>query len=811
VSDSTATTAGEAAGVARDLVEIKAYDKWAKDWAATSRKVLKRYRDERAVANYSEANQGKRFNILWANVQTLMPAIYARRPKPIVERRFRDADPVGKAAADVLERATTYLVDTDCFDRVIRQCRDDRLLPGRGTAWVRYIAEVVDEPEDEAPVTEVETPQAEAQEAGGAVPVLTYECVEHDYVDWSDFGHNPARTWEEVYLVWRRIQMTREQLVKRFGDAGQDVPLDAKPEATDEEKGGELRRELYERAWIYEMWDRRTRTVRWVSKSVPNALDEQPDPLKLKDFFPCPRPLYATLTNDTLIPVPDFTLYQDQARELDDLNARIAKLTEAVKVVGVYDASQDASLGRMFNEGNENKILPVNNWAAFSQSGGLKGVLDFIPTDPQIKAIEQLTARMQVVKAEIYEITGISDIIRGASEANETATAQNIKGRYAALRLTDMQGEVARFARDLIAMTAEIVAEHFSPETVFKVAQVKLPSEAEVMQQAQQAAMMAQQAQMAGQPPPPPFQPPPVTQEAVIALLRDDMLRNYRIEVETDSTIAGDEAAEKEGANDYITAMSTFFEHAMPVIQVAPELLPVYETAFLYASRRYRAGRDVESAAEGAFKALGQKMQAAAQNPPPNPDDAKIAMEREKAQAAIALEVKKHEDSTALELKKHEDSLALERERMERDAELERNRLTIDLHKHESSLTAASENAAVEREEGHALEREKMAMSSEAKEAGTLKESRAPYEGAMSQIGEVMQGFIAAAERIAQNVEAAGAKLEAVAERVEDVAATAEAPREIVRGLDGRAAGVKVGERVREIARDAEGRATGLN
>jgi hypothetical protein len=50
--------------------------------------------------------------------------------------------------------------------------------------------------------------------------------------------------------------------------------------------------------------------------------------------------LFATLTTDSLIPVPDFTLYQDQAETLDVLATRIDGLVRALQVRGVYDASE---------------------------------------------------------------------------------------------------------------------------------------------------------------------------------------------------------------------------------------------------------------------------------------------------------------------------------------------------------------------------------------------------------------------------------------------------------------------------------------
>jgi hypothetical protein len=54
-----------------------------------------------------------------------------------------------------------------------------------------------------------------------------------------------------------------------------------------------------------------------------------------------------------------------------------------------------------------------------------------MPIDGLAKIVLQLVEQREQVKQTIYEVTGISDIVRGASKADETATAQQIKGRWA--------------------------------------------------------------------------------------------------------------------------------------------------------------------------------------------------------------------------------------------------------------------------------------------------------------------------------------------------------------------------------------------
>ena len=230
-----------------------------------------------------------------------------------------------------------------------------------------------------------------------------------------------------------------------------------------------------------------TGKVYWFTKNYNELIDERDDPLELEGFFPCSKPLYSTTTSDTLIPVPDFVLYQDQANELDILSDRIDGLVKALRIRGVYDASQPA-LQRLLTEGDNNTLVPVDKWLAFSEKGGLKGSIDILPIEELANALLQCYRARQEIKAQIYEITGISDIIRGASQASETATAQQIKGQYAGLRLRSMQEEVALFASELIRLKAQVICGKFQPQTIlsYAAANQMTPQDQQMIPQAMQ-------------------------------------------------------------------------------------------------------------------------------------------------------------------------------------------------------------------------------------------------------------------------------------------------------------------------------------
>jgi hypothetical protein len=435
---------------------IMGYERSYKRWEARVDRIVKKYKDD---SRY-DRNPNARFNILWSNVQTIQPAIFARLPRPDVSRRFRDNDPIGRVASMMLERALEFEIEHyGDYKSAMSNVVLDRLLGGRGVAWVRYEPHIVGEEsgelDDGFEVTEdsdeAETPEGMENESQERIE---YECCPVDYVHWRDFGHTIARTWEEVTAVWRRVYMSRPALVERFGEElGYKIPLDTKPD--DLKQSYKSDDGVYE-AVIYEVWDKETGKVLWISKSLGKIVDERDDPLQLENFWPCPKPLYATLTTDSLEPIPDFTIYQDQARELDVLCDRIDGLINALKVRGVYDASA-SELQRLFSEGENNTMIPVSNWMAFAEKQGMKGAIDLVDLAPFASALLSCYQAMDQVKNQIYELMGIADIQRGQTDPNDTLGAQIIKSNNAAGRLKTQQHAVVDFATSLLSIKAQII------------------------------------------------------------------------------------------------------------------------------------------------------------------------------------------------------------------------------------------------------------------------------------------------------------------------------------------------------------------
>jgi hypothetical protein len=565
------------------LNHIAAYEREFTKWESRVVRILKRYRDD----TRSSQDTGSRFNILWSNVQTLKAATFAKLPKPDVSRRFRDNDAVGRVASLILERALDYeITHYGDYKESLTSSIYDRFLGGRGVAWVRYEPRFKPMQTDDLQISE----DTESEEAEQPSEELDYECAPTDYVHWKDFGHNVARTWEETSIVWRKVYMTRQMLTERFGDEGKTVPLDSQP---DEMKNA-TKENVEKRALVYEMWDKDKSKAYWLSKSQGKFLDEKDDPLELDGFYPCPKPLYATITNENLVPVPDFALYQDQANSLDILSDRIDGLVKALQVKGVYDAGAP-ELSRLFTEGENNSLIPVKNWNAFAEKQGLKGAIDMVDITPIAQGLVNAYQAFEQVKSQVYDITGISDIVRGQSVASETATAQQIKGQYASLRLKSYQDDVAQFATGLIQLKAQIICKHFDPQTILMISAAEQLSE-----QDQQLIPQA------------------------LELLKNEPMRSFRIEISTDSMINIDENKEKQDRVEFLGAVSGYIEKAVQAAQVSPEIVPMMLDLLKFGVTGFKVGKSVEGMIDQTAEKLKEQMAQKANQPlPPDPEQMK--------------------------------------------------------------------------------------------------------------------------------------------------------------------------------------------
>jgi hypothetical protein len=610
---------------ARWIDELDNAKELFKPWWDKCEKIVKRYKDERAD-NDTKANKGARkYNVLWSVTQTMQPLVYNRAPQPYISRRNNDRDPVGRDASMILQRAIAYTLEGDELHDALVDAREDYLLTSRGVPWMKYTPYLKlrdselktyldgDEelPDDVPEDTEVKTDK-KGRYYNKKYEDKVFEEVDSEHVLYSDFLHSPAAKWTHVTWVARRVPMTRKALVERFGDVGKKPPLTigcrkgTKDNDTDDAKGTSAKAE------VWEIWDKCSKTVIWVCPGVAeHVLDKKDDPLELMGFFPCPRPAYSTKTNDTLVPTPDFVLWQGVANELDDITLRIKLLTEAVRVVGVYDKTAGDHLKKLFSQTAENEMVPVDSWGMFAEKGGIKGAIEFMPVEQIMVVLDKLYMARERLLKELYEITGVSDIVRGASDPRETAKAQQIKGNFANKRLSDKQNTFARMARESIEIIAQIICTHYSDDMIRQISS------------AEQIMVDPVTNQWA-----------PQRFAAALELLRNAPLRRFRVKIDEKNLASSDEGEEREERTAFVQGMSQFLQAALPMAKELPGTVPMLKELLLFAVRGFPMARSTEASIEAALDSLTAasvppEAQEAATGPAPKTPE-ELDIEREK-------------------------------------------------------------------------------------------------------------------------------------------------------------------------------------
>lgn len=469
----------------------------------------------------------KHFNIFWSNVQVLHGALFSGKPSAEVRRRHKDGNDAQRSAAQMLERALDYMVDSTDFEAQISRAVDELLVPGLGQVRVRYKPEI-----EAVPVTDPLTQQQTMVEQ------VTSQIVHLEFFSWNDFGWQPSKTWDKVEYVYFDHYLTKADVKKDYG-----VDLEEDESLTEEEKAAK-------RVKVTEIYHKPTRSIIVICDQCDKPLEVRKEKLGLEGVFPCPKPMMANVGHKVSMPVPDYLYYEKQAEHLNNAVKQIDEMAKTVKDVGFYDASF-TELKNLKGKPN-GALVPVEDLITKLNGANLDEVIKKKPIKETVETLVALQGYTERKKSEIYEITGISDIVRGETAASETATAQDIKAQFASIRLREKQLAVATFVRDLFRLMAEIIGEHFTEEVLQKMTGVEPTPE-------------------------------------VMAILRDDVMRNFSVDVESDSTIAREESQERTQRMEALQAVSSYMQGLLPAMSqgaipmdVGKELLLLSVRGFKY-------------------------------------------------------------------------------------------------------------------------------------------------------------------------------------------------------------------------------------
>lgn len=650
--------------------EIAAAKKREKDFRTEGDRILKIYAGEKC--------DEIPFNILFSNTETLLPALYSAVPRPIVNRRFKDEDPLGKSAALAGQRGLEFLLDTnvdgyETYDEAMRSATLDALLPGRGVTCIKYDAEMGELAPEAAPV--VEGAKSEP------TPYKKSELVCCDARTWKRVYFGYAKKWSKVPWIAYEEDIDREEAERLFGkDIANRLVYSTPAEENDDRSDDEKNKGELKTATIYQIWDKDGgRKIRYVCEQYKDGyLKVEEDTLELTGFFNCPKPIQFIEKSNDLTPVAPYVLYENQAKELNRLTTRIQHIVSALKARGVYDAELGDDVANVM-KADDNELVPSDKSSSLAAEKGLQNAIWFMPVGELIVVLKELYVARESCKQVIFEIMGLADIMRGASQASETLGAQQIKQTWGSLRLKRQQKEVQRYARDILRMMLEIAATKFSEETWAKMTGLPFLTEAQFAQ----ASAMLQAAQMQAQLPGPDGQPNPQAQQQlqaaqaelqkpqwkqILGLLRDDIQRAYRIDIETNSTVEPEAVEDQKNIAEVMNALGQFLNGVSPLVANGTMPFQAAQAMMLAIVRRFRFGNEIEDY----IKAM---------KPPASPDAGKQQIEAQKAKQEQEMhqadmqakqqdfQQKKAEAVGKLQIAERENQLAIER--MNREAAFE--------------------------------------------------------------------------------------------------------------------------------------------
>jgi hypothetical protein len=675
--------------------EIDAATERTQNFRKQGNGVIDRYKDERSFGAKDPFEQNSynvcKLNIFHKNISTVQSMLYGSTPKIEVSREHQDPDDdVARVASMMYQRIleADIRASGEKLPTVLRASLQDRLLPGLGMARVRYEMGT-----RKSQVISMETGEPTEED------VLAWEDAVIEYVHWTDFLWGWARTWSEIPWIAYRAYMDKDEVTERFGSeiAGQLEYTQQDPSGEPKETSSAQKDEKSTvwKAQVWEIWQISSRKVFWLGRGSDRILDKVDDPLELDGFWPSPMPMLANCTTNMLMPVADFVVAQDLYNEIDILQSRIHHITKAIRVVGVYDKSSEG-VKRMLKEGSENELIPVDNWAMFSEKNGLQGVVDWFPVADVVSTLNVLIEVRNETINLLYQVTGLSDILRGGNTDQYTSDGtQKLKAKFGSITVQALQDEFARFASELDELKAEVVSKHFSPESIYE------QSGAD-------------------------FLPMPDKQLIPQALqLMQSQKVKWRVDIRPESIAMVDYAQLKSERTEFLTAMATYIQSAQAAVQQVPNSLPVLLEMLKWGMAGFKGSNYLEGimdqAIEGAKNAPPQNKQEEQQQQ--QADMAKIQAKLQadmqtiqaKSQAEIAKITSGHQAKMEQQLAKDRGDMQKIMADLKADMRIIAAKLNADLQTERSQAT----NAAAELQVGH---------------ENTLIEMQSEHENTMSEI-----------------------------------------------------------------------------
>jgi hypothetical protein len=556
----------------------------------------KKYRDRaKDAVNEYQRKPEKGYPIFWSNTKVTQSAVFNRPPKPDVRRRQTNSK-ADKNLALAVERSIAYQQDTTPFFEHAQRSVTEFLVAGLGVTRLYLKTETESQPVlNPLDQSQIEDPQNPGQ------PLMEDQIVSQhvplEYVPYDLFRWEPCKDWEDCGWVSFDRWMSADEINREYGTSLVD-----KSSGDDGSKDKPSGQKYANLLLVHEIWDDRSKQVIHIcgDEKTKEPLKVEDDPYRLEHFFPCPRPMLGNVVIGELTPCPDYFYISEMCKEIDELTERIRALIKGIKDVGFYD-SAFTELARMMEE-TDGARIPVAGLIQKLQGSNLNNVLALEDITSKATVLVQLVGERERAKLELFELTGIADIQRGATKASETLGAQQIKQQWTNTRLTDKVSEISRHFRDVFRIMGEMVSEHFDPQQLTAQSGVEITPEME-------------------------------------QVLKSDLFRCYAIDIEADSTIAQDEAEQKQEKTEFLDKFMQAVANGSQM--VAQGFLPadVYNQVLLMTLSAFKHGRLLEEAVEQMPNSMQQLQEAQGQAQQATQQAEQVQMQAQQTEQQMAAQM----------------------------------------------------------------------------------------------------------------------------------------------------------------------------
>lgn len=681
-----------------------------------------------------------RFPLWWSCWKIRQPITFARLPVPVLKDSQGD-DPYGRTACIVGERLTRGILKTfDAFSE-FSAANDDFLVTNFGWGRVYYRkSEYVEEkrirlqeiqppppppqvgPEGQ-PLPEQEpqqppqpiyiTPEGQQVEnpqfddlgpylATGENVTLDNEEVYFEAGLYCNLYVDPdARKWNAVTRLAFEYQYSYREFVEKFGRAA------LKKLAVDDVKEHRTGKPII----VFEYHDKFLKEVRWfaensedffqpadmpqvdaanlvaVKEAPESGKDEAPeteivdnsDLYGLSGFFPCVEPLLINASTKEFWPTPEYFQMQDILDDIHSIVGRMFLLTKAIRVRFFFDSSV-RELKSLIGETGEGGGLGIPNLeqSLMNGKGSLANLVAYFPVDEMIQGLNNMYKAFQQRLDMFYQVTGLSDLIRGQTnpDSDKTFGERQMEGKFALNRIEPYQRKLQEWIKQNYQLLMEMALKMFSDDSIdeYVTPQTLDPEDKQ-------------------------------RYVAALDLLKSNKRRRFRVDFETDSTVAINEQWRKRQATDLANTLTKALESTAKVAETQPELAATELSVLKHLIGEFSDGKLYIDEIQDSIQQVIDRVK---QPKPPEFDAmaAKAQFDGQKLQLDDQFRKLELQTSTQLEIaklqqKSRQDSFAQQLEQIKLGMQQNQDQATLQtmITKLQSDIALAQEDLALKREQ----------------------------------------------------------------------------------------------------------------